>query len=191
MAQAVGCLSLKSEANHSLLFKFGRAKPLVSQAIQRLMNQIRMAEMSTKKKKFRYSWHLLLVVAVFLFLYGIAVYDYIMTVSHNQTYFEYLRYNQTVIDYFENYPLIPFVFWTINVFGGIVTLLLMLMEKEIAFYLSLITFVSMFLLDFATFGFLNRWNVIGAKASTIDIIMLILTLGLCIYNYFLFKKSYG
>lgn len=150
-----------------------------------------MAEMSTKKKKFRYSWHLLLVVAVFLFLYGIAVYDYIMTVSHNQTYFEYLRYNQTVIDYFENYPLIPFVFWTINVFGGIVTLLLMLMEKEIAFYLSLITFVSMFLLDFATFGFLNRWNVIGAKASTIDIIMLILTLGLCIYNYFLFKKSYG
>ncbi len=46
------------------------------------------------------------------------MYDYIMTVSHNQTYFEYLRYNQVVIDYFENYPLVPFVFWTINVFGG-------------------------------------------------------------------------
>ena len=146
--------------------------------------------MSKEKKNVRYSWHLLLIAAVFLFLYGIAVYDYIMTVSHNQTYFEYLRYNQVVIDYFKNYTLVPFVFWTINVFGGVVTLLLMLMKKEIAFYLSLVTFVSMLLLDFATFGFLNRWNVIGAKASTIDILMLILTLGLCIYNYFLFKKSY-
>ena len=146
--------------------------------------------MSKEKKNVRYSSHLLSIVAVFLFLYGIAMHDYIMTVSHNQTYFEYLRYNQVVIDYFENYPLVPLVFWTINVFGGVVTLLLMLMKKEIAFYLSLVTFVSMLLLDFATFGFLNRWNVIGAKASTIDILMLILTLGLCIYNYFLFKKSY-
>ena len=147
--------------------------------------------MSKEIKNVQYSWHLLLVVAVFLFLYGIAVYDYIMTVSHNQTYFEYLRYNQVVIDYFENYPLIPFVFWTINIFGGVVTLLLMLIQKETAFYLSLVTFVSMLLLDFATFGFLNRWYVIGEKASTIDILMLILTLGLCIYNYFLFKKSYN
>ena len=154
------------------------------------MNQIRVIDMSKEKKNVRYSWHLLLIAAVFLFLYGIAVYDYIMTVSHNQTYFEYLRYNQVVIDYFENYPLVPFVFWTINVFGGIATLLFMLMKKEIAFYLSLATFGSMLLLDFITFGFLNRMNVIGAKASTIDILMLILTLGLCIYNYFLFKKSY-
>lgn len=144
--------------------------------------------MSKEKKKVRYSWHLLLVSGLFLFLYGIAVYDYIMTVSHDQTYFEYLRYNQVVIDYFANYPPVPFVFWTINVFGGVVTLLLMLLKKEIAFYSSAITFISMLLLDFVTFGFLNRWNVIGAKASTIDLLMLVLTLGLCVYNYFLFKN---
>ena len=137
--------------------------------------------MSKEKKNVRYSWHLLLIVAVFLFLYGIAVYDYIMTVSHNQTYFEYLRYNQLVIDYFENYPLVPLVFWTINIFGGVVTLLLMLLKKEMAFSLSVITFISMLLLDFVTFGFLNRWNVIGAKSSTMDILMLVLTLGLCVF----------
>jgi hypothetical protein len=147
--------------------------------------------MSKKEKNVRYSWHLLLIIALFLFLYGIAVYDYIMTVSHNQGYFEYLRYNQAVIDYFTNYPLVLLIFWTINVFGGIVTLLLMLMRKEIAFYFSAATFVSMFLLDFITFGCRNRWNVIGAKTSATDIFMLILTLGLCIYNYFLFKKSQG
>jgi len=146
--------------------------------------------MSNKEKNVRYSWHLLLIVALFLFLYGIAVYDYIMTVSHDQGYFEYLRYNQVVVDYFTNYPLVLLIFWTTNVFGGIVTLLLMLMRKEMAFYFSVTTFVSMFLLDFITFGFRNRWNVIGAKASATDILMLILTLGLRIYNYFLFKKSY-
>jgi hypothetical protein len=146
--------------------------------------------MSNKEKNVRYSWHLLLIVALFLFLYGIAVYDYIMTVSHNQAYFEYLRYNQAVIDYFTNYPLVLLIFWTTNVFGGIGTLLLMLMRKEIAFYFSVVTFVSMFLLDFITFGFRNRWNIIGAKGSATDILMLILTLGLCVYNYFLFKKSY-
>jgi len=146
--------------------------------------------MSNKEKNVRYSWHLLPIVALFLFLYGIAVYDYIMTVSHDQGYFEYLRYNQVVVDYFTNYPLVLLIFWTTNVFGGIVTLLLMLMRKEMAFYFSVTTFVSMFLLDFITFGFRNRWNVIGAKASATDILMLILTLGLRIYNYFLFKKSY-
>ncbi|MBK7317961.1 hypothetical protein [Candidatus Villigracilis affinis] len=146
--------------------------------------------MSNKEKNVQYSWHLLLIVALFLFLYGIAVYDYIMTVSHNQGYFEYLRYNQAVIDYFTNYPLVLLIFWTINVFGGIATLLLMLMRKGIAFYFSVATFASMFLLDIITFGFRNRWNIIGVKASAIDIFMLILTLGLCIYNFFLFKKSY-
>ena len=147
--------------------------------------------MQKKEKNVRYSWHLLLIVALFLFLYGIAVYDYIMTVSHNRGYFEYLRYNQAVIDYFTSYPLVLLIFWTINVFGGIATLLLMLMRKEIAFYFSAATFVSMFLLDVITFAFRNRWNVIGAKASVIDTLMLILTLGLCIYNYFLFKKPQG
>ncbi|MFN8410754.1 MAG: hypothetical protein U0Z26_00040 [Anaerolineales bacterium] len=145
--------------------------------------------MSNKEKNIPYSWHLLLVVALFLFLYGIAVYDYIMTVGHNQGYFEYLRYNQAVIDYFTNYPFVLLILWTINVFGGIVTLALMLMRKELAFYFSVITFVSMFLLDIFTFFFRNRWNVIGAKASAIDILMLMLTFALCIYNYFLFKKS--
>ncbi len=147
--------------------------------------------MSKKEKNVQYSWHLFLIVALFLFLYGIAVYDYIMTVSHNHGYFEYLRYSQEVIDYFINYPLVLHIFWAINVFGGIVTLLLMLMRKEIAIYFSAATFVSMFLLEFVTFGFRNRWNVIGAKGSAIDIFMLILTLGLYIYNYFLFKKSRG
>lgn len=147
--------------------------------------------MSKKEKNVPYSWHLFLIVAVFLFLYGIAVYDYMMTVSHDAGYFESLRYNQAVIDYFTNYPLALLIFWTINVFGGIVTLVLMLMRKEIAFYFSAATFVSMFLLDFFTFGFRDRWNVIGAKASAVDILMLILTLGLCVYNYFLFKKSHG
>ena len=149
----------------------------------------KVADMSIEKKQIRYSWHLFLVVAVFLFLYGIAVYDYMMTVSHNQTYFEYMRYDQVAIDYFTDYPLVPLIFWTINVFGGIITLLLMLMRKKAAFYAALITFISMGLLDVATFGFLDRWNVIGARASRIDLLMLALTLGLCIYNYFLFKKS--
>ena len=144
--------------------------------------------MSNKKKNVRYSWHLLLIVAVFLLLYGIALYDYMMTVSHNQGYFQYLGYNQTVIDYFTNYPLVLLIFWTINVFGGIVTLLFMLMRKEIAFYFSVATFVSMFLLDFITFFFRNRWDTIGAEASAIDILVLILTLGLCVYNYFLFRN---
>jgi hypothetical protein len=95
-----------------------------------------------------------------------------------------------VIDYFTNYPTLPLLSWTINVFVGALTPVLMLMRKEMAFYSSVVTFVSMLLLDLLTFGFRNRWNVIGAKASTTDIFMLILTLGLCIYNYFLFKKSY-
>jgi hypothetical protein len=146
--------------------------------------------MTRQKARIRTSWHLILISALFLFLYGIAVYDYIMTVTHNQGYFEYLHYNQTVIDYFTNYPTLPLLSWTINVFVGALTPVLMLMRKEMAFYSSVVTFVSMLLLDLLTFGFRNRWNVIGAKASTTDIFMLILTLGLCIYNYFLFKKSY-
>lgn len=144
--------------------------------------------MSNQEKRVRYSWHLLLVVALFLFLYGIGAYDYVMTVSQNQGYFDYLGYNQTVIDYFTNYPLVLLIFWTINIFGGLATLLFMLLRKEIAFCFSVATFVSMFLLDSITFFFRNRWHVIGAEASAMDILVLILTLGLCVYNYFLFRN---
>jgi len=137
----------------------------------------------------RYNWHLLFISGLFLFLYGIAAYDYMMTVAHNQEYFQYLQYDQTVIDYFTNYPLLPLVFWTINVFIGLLTPVLMLLRKAIAFYTSIVTFAAMLLLDIITFGFRNRWNVIGARASSIDLLMLILTLGLCIYNYVLFTKA--
>jgi|GEM_PF-1239515 len=145
--------------------------------------------MSREENDIRYSWHLFLVVALFLFLYGIAMNDYIMTISHNKDYFEYLHYDQAAIDYFTNYPLLPLVFWTVNVFGGVITLVLMLMRKEMALYFSVLAFVSMLLLDLITFGFRDRWNVIGASASVTDIVMLILTFGLCGYNYFLFKKT--
>jgi hypothetical protein len=145
--------------------------------------------MIRERNGIRYSWHLLFLSGLFLFLYGIAVYDYIMTVTHNPEYFEYLQYNQASIDYFTNYPLLPLVFWTINVFTGLQTAVLMLMRKAIAFYASFVTFVAMLLLDVITFGFRDRWNVIGARASSIDILMLLLTFGLCIYNYFLFRKS--
>lgn len=137
----------------------------------------------------RYSWHLILISLVFLFFYGIALYDYIMTVTLNQGYFEYLHYNQTVIDYFTNYPILPLLFWTVNVLIGILTPLLMLMRKSIAFHASVTAFVAMLLLDIITFGFRDRWNVIGAKASTTDLVMLALTLGLSIYNYFQFKRK--
>ncbi|MBL8080867.1 MAG: hypothetical protein JNM55_23040 [Anaerolineales bacterium] len=147
--------------------------------------------MRKTEKNVRYSWHLLLIVAAFLFLYGIAVYDYIMTVRHDAGYFKYLDYDQAVIDYFTNYPLMLLVLWTVNVFGGIVTLALMLLGSEIAFYFSAVTFASMALLDLFTFGFRDRWNVIGARASAVDLLMLALTLGLCVYNYFLFKRSQG
>lgn len=145
--------------------------------------------MNREKIGVRCSWHLVSISILFLFLYGIAVYDYIMTVTHNEAYFEYLHYNQAVLDYFTNYPVVALVFWTMNVFTGVLTPLLLLMRKEIAFYASVVTFVAMLLLDFMTFGFRNRWNVIGARASSIDLFMLILTLCLCIYSYSLFRKA--
>ncbi len=110
---------------------------------------IRLMTMVREKDRIRYSWHLFLISSLFLFLYGIAVYDYVMTVTHNQGYFEYLHYNQAVIEYFTNYPLIPLIFWTVNVFVGILTPVLMLMRKEISFYSSAVTFVSMLLLEIA------------------------------------------
>jgi hypothetical protein len=142
-----------------------------------------------EKTVVRYSWHLILISLVFLFFYGIALYDYIMTVTLNEGYFEYLHYNQMVIDYFTNYPILPLLFWTVNVLIGTLTPLLMLMRQTISFYTSVIAFVSMLLLDIITFGFRGRWEVIGAKASTTDLVMLALTLGLCIYNYFQFKRK--
>jgi hypothetical protein len=145
--------------------------------------------MVRERNGIRYSWHLLFISGLFLFLYGIAVYDYLMTVTHNQDYFEYLRYDQAVIDYFTNYPSLPLVFWTINVFIGVLTPVLMLMRKAIAFYASVVAFVAMLLLDVITFGFRDRWNVIGARASSLDLLMLLLTFGLCLYTHFLFRKS--
>lgn len=137
--------------------------------------------MSTHENRIRVPWHLWLIGFFIIFLYAIGTYDYFMSLGHNAAYFNYKNYGAIVYAYFTNYPLLPLIFWTTNIFGGLIAPILLLFRSRWAVRTSLISAVSIVLLEFLTFAFKDRWNVFGPLASLIDIVIMLITFGLFLY----------
>lgn len=83
--------------------------------------------------------------------------------------------------YFKNYPLIFNILWTLNVFGGLVAAILILIRTKWALTAAFVTVLSKFLLDILTFSFRNRWDVFGPQIAIGDLIVLIISIGFYFY----------
>lgn len=134
-------------------------------------------------------WHLWVVGLIFIFIYSNGVYDYFMMLGQNIEYYNSKNYGDAVVEYFANYPIVPLILWTINIFGGLIAGILIFFRTEWAMWLSLISSISMLLLEIITFSFMNRWNVLGTFISLFDIGLLIITWGFFFYCKFLIRKK--
>ena len=126
-------------------------------------------------------WHLWIVGLFFILLMGAGAYDYVVTHAQDADYFQSQGYDDTQIAYFEDYPLLPAVFWTIGVWGALAASILLLLRTRWATTVAVIALVSQLCLDLVTFGFMDRWQVFGPWLSLFDGAILLLTAGLSLY----------
>ncbi len=146
--------------------------------------------MSTQVYHSKAPWHLWFIGSFFLFLYTMGAYDYFMMLGHNTAYYESKNYGEAVYTYFTNYPLLPLVFWTTNIFSSIAASILLLLRHRWAVYVSLVSAVSIAILEFLTFVFRDRWNVLGPWVAIFDISIMLMTFGLFFYCRNLAKQGY-
>lgn len=123
-------------------------------------------------KKWRY-WFVSIIA---LLISGIGAYDYIMTLGNNTAYFESLGYGANQIAYFTNYPVPLIILWTLSVWGMVIGALLLPFRLRWSAYALFASVAGQVFLDLITFTFKHRWDVLGAKLGTQDLIILILTI---------------
>lgn len=134
-------------------------------------------------------WHLWVVGFFFIFIFANGVYDYFMMLGHNVDYYNSKHYGEAIVAYFTNYPMVFLVFWTINVFCGLIASILLLFKTRWAMRGALVSAVAMLCLEVLTFAFRDRWNVLGPWISLFDIALLLMTCGFFFYCRALAKRD--
>ena len=113
-------------------------------------------------------WHLWLVGAFLVIFNSIGAFDYLMTTRHDAAYFEQLGYGVAQIAYFEQYPVLPAIFWTVGVIGAVAASVLLLFRSRYTVPVALIALCAQAGLDVISFGFMDRLSVFGVRQSAFD-----------------------
>lgn len=136
---------------------------------------------SGQRRRAATPWHLWMVAIVFLAVYAIGARDYVLSLTLDEAYFDAQGYGPAQVAYFTDYPIVPAIFWTFNVAGGIVAALLLLFRSSWAAPVALVSAASQLVLSLLTFGFRNRWEVFGPWLSLFDIAVMVLTFAFWLY----------
>lgn len=127
-------------------------------------------------------WHVWVVGVLLLGLYAIGAYDYVLTRTRSADYFASQGYRQAQVDYFVDYPVVPLVFWTVNIASGLAAAALLLARSRWAVAATATAAVSQSCLQIITFGFMDRWDILGVRLSIQDIVVLLLTFLVWLYS---------
>ncbi|MGK8522541.1 hypothetical protein ACRS6B_13725 [Nocardia asteroides] len=126
-------------------------------------------------------WHLWVIGTVFVLLNLGGAYDHVMALSENADYFRSQNYNGGQIGYFTDYPLVLAVFWTLGVWGALLAAILLLLRTRWAVPVAVTALAGQVILDILTFGFRDRWQILGARLALFDLAVLLLTAGFVLY----------
>lgn len=134
-------------------------------------------------------WHLWVVGVVFLFLYAVGAYDYMKVLAQDDGYYHDMGYGPAQIEYFTDYPFVPMVFWTANIVAGLAAVILLALRSRWSVLAASIAALSQLSLQLITFGFMDRWTILGPRLSLIDIGIMVLTFGLWLYCHHLRRRN--
>ncbi|MGY3777817.1 hypothetical protein [Isobaculum melis] len=134
-------------------------------------------------KNHRHSVIILLFSSFMIFMYAMGIYDLLMMLSHNSSYYQVHGYGQSVVAYFTNYPFPFLILWIANLMTGVLApiFLLLLKKKNIAKKMALISTIADAILLLGTFLLKNRLAVLGPTIARFDLFILFLT-----FSYYLF-----
>lgn len=140
-----------------------------------------MNQAAQRAPRIRAPWHLWVTGLVILGLYLIGARDFLLARSLDTGYFAELGYGPAQVAYFTDYPVVPAILWGINIVTGLLAAVLLLLRSRWATASAFTAATSQLVLIVITFGFMHRWAILGPRLSIVDIIVCILTIGLCLY----------
>lgn len=125
-------------------------------------------------------WHLWAIGVVALLWNALGAFDYLMTQTKNEAYMAQFTAEQ--LDFFYGFPAWVVAAWAIAVWGGVLGAVLLLLRKQIAVWVLLVSLVAMVLTAFQNYVLSNGLEVIGdAFALTFTAVIFVVALGLFIY----------
>lgn len=89
----------------------------------------------------RTPWHLWVVGVVSLLWNAFGAFDFVNTTTRGEAYMREMKFDQTMIDYFNAMPTWMYVPWTLGVWGAVIGSILLLLRNRfavVAFALSLL-----------------------------------------------------
>jgi hypothetical protein len=128
------------------------------------------------------SWHMWITSILLFALYLFGLYDYVMVHTLNEDYLLSLDRGTAVIDYFTGYPLFLSAVWAVNIAGGLLAPVLLLIRHRLAPEAAFISFIAMLLLLIITFTIFDRLETFGHLYSLFDTAILLVTAAFGVYS---------
>lgn len=120
------------------------------------------------------------IVGVLAFLWNcMGAMNYIMTQFRVEAYMS--EYTQEQLDYYYGFPSWAIAFWAIAVWFGVAGCVLLLMRKQIAEKIFLISLVSMVINSIYAYGMSNGMEIQGTGGFMFTIVIFLIALGLWLY----------
>ena len=124
-------------------------------------------------------WHLWVVGILCFLLSGMGAFDWIMTVTKNETYLAQVP--QETLDYYYGFPVWTFVLWAVGNFGGVIGALLLLLRKGISIWFLAAALVAGVIATIYMYAFKGGLQVTGTPALITGIVILVISALVLVY----------
>jgi len=142
---------------------------------------------STTRRRQR-PWHLWIVALAVLALYIGGARDYLLILVQDTGYIRD-QFGPGGVVYFTDYPPVPRIFWTINIVGGLIAPVLLLLRHRWTTLAAIVAAAGQIALLTITFAFFDRWAKLGASASLFDIGVGIATVLFACYCWWVSRRG--
>jgi hypothetical protein len=118
-----------------------------------------------EKEDIKTPWHLWCVGVFALLWSSMGALDYLMTQTRNQDYMS--NFSSEQLEFFYNFPTLIVACWAIAVWGGVLGALLLLLRKQLAAWVFLISLLAMLGTTIHNYVFSNGLQVAGDTFSLV------------------------
>lgn len=126
-------------------------------------------------------WHLWVIGVVGFLWSSMGAMDYVMTQTKNESYMSAFTPEQ--LSFFYGFPAWVVAAWAIAVWGGVAGSMFLLLRRNIAVQIFLVSFLAMFVTTFRNYVLSNGLEVVGDPFSLVfTAIIFVIALGLYLYS---------
>ena len=132
-------------------------------------------------------WHLWIVGVVGLLWNSMGVFDFVMTVTKNETYMG--EFTQEQLDFFYGFPAWLVLVWAVAVIGGLIGILLLLLRSKLAVPVFGASLVAMVITAIHNYGFDKMYEIGGVGGVIFTVVIFVIALLLVIYSVTMQKRG--